>query len=76
MQQCPKCQSSSIHRSHTRNLMESWRKAFTTKRPHRCQRCGWRGWGEETTPKFDPDRIRRSEEAVVPEPADVDLNKL
>jgi hypothetical protein len=49
---------------------------FTTKRPHRCQRCGWRGWGEESIRQFDADRVRKSEKAVASDPPDVDLSKL
>jgi hypothetical protein len=56
-------------------MFESWRKALTSKRPHRCQRCGWRGWGEESVPKFDAADVRRSEQAIGPD-TDVDLSKL
>jgi hypothetical protein len=76
MQQCPKCKADALHRSHTKNFLEAWLKTLTSKRPHRCQRCGWRGWGEETTPRFDVDHVRRSQKAVVPEPPDVDLTNL
>jgi predicted RNA-binding Zn-ribbon protein involved in translation (DUF1610 family) len=76
MQQCPKCKSTSIHRSHTRNWLESFRKAMTSNRPHRCQKCGWRGWGQESVPKFDDAQARRAEQAVVAQAADVDLSKL
>jgi predicted Zn-ribbon and HTH transcriptional regulator len=76
MQQCPKCKSGAVHRSHTKSWLESWRKALTTKRPHRCQKCGWRGWGEETIRRFDADHVRKSEKAVTSDPSDVDLSKL
>jgi predicted Zn-ribbon and HTH transcriptional regulator len=74
MQQCPKCKSDAVHRSHTKNFLESWKKMLTTKRPHRCQKCGWRGWGEETAPKFDADQARKAERSVVPERHDIDLS--
>jgi len=45
MQQCPKCQSNDIRRSRSRGSWEIWRKQVTSKRPHRCNVCGWRGWG-------------------------------
>ena len=48
MQQCPKCGSPRIHRSRSRSVIEHIRKAVTSKRPHRCHACGWRGWGVET----------------------------
>jgi hypothetical protein len=48
MQQCPKCQSRSIHRSRSRGRWEEWRKQVTGKRPHRCSKCGWRGWGVDS----------------------------
>jgi len=44
MQQCPKCESRTIHRSHSRGRWEQLRKHVTGKRPHRCSKCGWRGW--------------------------------
>ena len=41
---CPKCHSDNVRRSRTRNRWEKWRKEITSKRPHRCRSCGWRGW--------------------------------
>jgi len=76
MQQCPKCQSDSIHRSQTQYWWESLRKTATTLRPHRCQRCGWRGWGEESLPKVDANRVRLSEWAITAETVPVDLTNL
>ena len=76
MQQCPKCKSASIRRSQTRHWWESWHKAFTIMRPHRCQRCGWRGWGEESMPRVDADRVRFFERAIVSETLPVDLKNL
>lgn len=44
MTHCPKCKSSSIRKSPTRNRWERWRKEITSKRPYRCKACQWRGW--------------------------------
>ena len=44
MLHCPKCHSTNLRRSHTRNRWERWRKAITRKRPYRCRACQWRGW--------------------------------
>jgi hypothetical protein len=41
---CPKCHSTSLRRSPTRNRWERWRKEITGKRPYRCRACQWRGW--------------------------------
>ncbi len=41
---CPKCGDLSLHRSHTRNILEDLRKQFSRKRVYRCSRCQWRGW--------------------------------
>jgi hypothetical protein len=76
MQQCPKCKSASIRRSQTRHWWESWHKTFTIMRPHRCQGCGWRGWGEESMPRVDADRVRFFEQAIVSETPPVDLKNL
>jgi predicted RNA-binding Zn-ribbon protein involved in translation (DUF1610 family) len=48
MQQCPKCKSSAIHRSHSRGRWERLRKQVTNRRPYRCSKCGWRGWGVDS----------------------------
>ena len=40
---CPLCGSSRIRRSRVR-LWEAPFKAFTRRRPYRCQDCRWRGW--------------------------------
>jgi hypothetical protein len=45
MQFCPQCSSEAVRRSQIRGLFERLRKRFTLERPHRCQACGWRGWG-------------------------------
>jgi hypothetical protein len=34
--------------------MERLRRQFSKKRLHRCQACGWRGWGLETLTPADP----------------------
>lgn len=44
MPHCPKCYSTSLRRSPTRNRWERWRKEITGKRPYRCRACQWRGW--------------------------------
>jgi hypothetical protein len=41
---CPSCRSLAVHRSHARRFLERLRKKLTSKRPYRCQECGWRGW--------------------------------
>jgi hypothetical protein len=51
---CPKCGSPRVHRSHSRNTWERLRKIVTSKRPHRCQACGWRGWGHEISSAARP----------------------
>lgn len=44
MPHCPKCHSTNLRRSPTRNRWERWRKEITGKRPYRCRACQWRGW--------------------------------
>jgi hypothetical protein len=44
MTSCPKCGSTDLIRSRTKNRWEIWRKEVTSKRPFRCRRCSWRGW--------------------------------
>jgi len=39
---CPRCDEAMV-RSRTRGY-EHVVKLFTSRRPHRCTRCGWRGW--------------------------------
>ena len=34
-------------------MVERARKTFTAKRLHRCQACGWRGWGLVTSDEID-----------------------
>ena len=41
---CPHCSSYQVRRSHSRNMVERWRKRLTLKRPFRCDACSWRGW--------------------------------
>ena len=49
MVNCPKCGSPRIHRSHSRTVVEKLRRTLTGQRPHRCEACGWRGWGTKTS---------------------------
>jgi len=49
MRSCPTCGSPRIHRSRVRGLLERVRRLLVTDRPHRCDACGWRGWGPETS---------------------------
>jgi hypothetical protein len=51
MHECPRCSSADIHRSRVRTRLEAWRKEITAKRPFRCRRCSWRGWGLDLGPK-------------------------
>jgi hypothetical protein len=55
VRQCPKCGSPRIHRSRSRGLLEQIRKTVTSRRPHRCHACGWRGWGVETQEPATPE---------------------
>ncbi|NOY05507.1 MAG: transposase [Chlorobi bacterium] len=41
---CPACGSSSLFRSHSKNLTERVRKKLTSQRLYRCHSCEWRGW--------------------------------
>lgn len=41
---CPKCRSTDLHRSRSRNWTEQLRKELGPKRPFRCAKCQWRGW--------------------------------
>lgn len=70
MLRCPKCQSSEIHRTPTSSKWARLRRRLTSKRPHLCETCGWRGWGEETGPKFTPEQIELASRAF-DEPLDV-----
>ena len=68
MQQCPSCKSERVHASRTRSRWESWRKAITGKRPYRCRDCQWRGWAQDSGPRFSPDQIASAMRAVAPDP--------
>lgn len=70
MQQCPKCKSRSIHRSRSRGRWEQWRKQVTNKRPYRCSKCGWRGWGMDSGPTSSPE-ARNAMRATAPEPPNI-----
>ena len=90
MHKCLKCKSDKIERSRSRSKWEAWRKDITGKRLFRCQTCGWRGWGYDEGPKFDPQDVRSANAALAPEPpnlkdtllsrrdrrSDVDVSKL
>jgi len=45
-QSCPRCRGV-MYRSHSRTFLERARKVFTSRRPFRCESCGWRGWISE-----------------------------
>ena len=62
MQLCPKCGSDNIHRSRARAKWEEWRQRVTGKRPYRCRKCNWRGWG------VDLGVLRAADGGLVPEP--------
>lgn len=59
---CPKCQSKSVRRSHTRNVIEKCLKVFKI-RAYRCSQCDWRGLRyskgspQTTTAKYGPLQI-------------------
>ncbi len=59
MRKCPNCGSPRVHRSRSRGVLEQLRKAVSSKRPHRCHACGWRGWGVETQEAAEPEEILR-----------------
>ncbi len=59
MHKCPKCGSPRVHRSRSRGLVEQLRKTVSSKRPHRCHACGWRGWGVATQEPAEPEDILR-----------------
>ena len=70
MLRCPRCQSSEIYRTPTVSKWALLRRRLTTKRPHMCEVCGWKGWGEETGPKFTREQIELASRAF-DEPLDV-----
>lgn len=39
---CPKCQSTNVHRSHSRGFYERRILPLALKRPYRCHNCNWR----------------------------------
>jgi hypothetical protein len=55
VRKCPKCGSARILRSRSRGVLEQVRKTVSSKRPHRCHDCGWRGWGAETEGPAEPE---------------------
>jgi hypothetical protein len=63
---CPKCQSTNLRRSPTRNRWERWRKEITGRRPYRCRACQWRGWLAAALADIDP--LRANGPATIPEP--------
>ena len=60
MERCPCCGSNRVRRSRTKTFMERLHRQFSMKRLHRCQACGWRGWGLETLKPAEPGDIRES----------------
>ena len=68
MHQCPKCKSSEIQRSRSRNKWETWRKEITGKRVYRCSDCGWRGWGPDSGPQFNEAERALAERLLASEP--------
>ncbi len=41
---CPKCGHWTLHRSHSRNVIERTFRNLLPYRPYRCTGCEWRGW--------------------------------
>ena len=41
---CPKCGKWTLHRSHSRNVVERAFRATLPVRPYRCTSCSYRGW--------------------------------
>jgi hypothetical protein len=68
MHKCLRCKSGKIERSRSRSKWEAWRKAITGKRLFRCHACGWRGWGYDEGPKFDPQDVRLANAALASAP--------
>jgi hypothetical protein len=64
MLSCPSCGSPDIHYSRIRSKLEQLRKNLTKQTVHRCHQCTWRGFGEDTGPKFAPEEIARATSAV------------
>ena len=52
------------------------RKEITSKRPYRCTSCGWRGWGEESGPRFSDAEIEIAESVLASEPPDLKASNL
>jgi len=57
---CPKC-GGLLARSRTRGF-EQVRKWLSHRRPHRCRRCGWRGWRHPAPD--DAEAIKRAEQLL------------
>ena len=49
---CPKCGEAALHRSRSKTAIEKIKRRYTFKRQFRCQKCGWRGWYEETRLRY------------------------
>jgi hypothetical protein len=50
-------------------VFERLRKHCTSKRPHRCHACGWRGWRTETARRYSNGQ---AEPAEAPDLSDID----
>jgi hypothetical protein len=76
MLRCPRCQSAHVHRSRLR-LYERPFKLVTSRRPHRCHDCGWRGWGvHEPLEEYAFRGDRPTDQEPLGADADVDLRTL
>jgi len=75
MMKCPHCASSRIRRSHVRPWELPF-KAFTRRRPHRCQDCRWRGWLVHVHHKHGEHAHLHTAESFVPQPGEPDLTAI
>ena len=72
---CPHCGSSHVRRSHIRPW-ELLVKPFTSKRPHRCEDCRWRGWVTHVRHKRGEHPRLHTAEATVAQPGEPDLGAI
>jgi hypothetical protein len=52
---CPSCDSSRLHPSRLRGLLETLRYRLSDLQPYRCHGCNWRGWRAIELPPSQPD---------------------